>query len=145
LVVDDEVTVAKVFKVLLESEGHEVSVAADGNAGLRAFHDFEPDVIVLDWMMPHMTGLELLERIKSSGQRAKTRIVLLTAKVQETDMLRAWQAGIDEYLTKPVSEDKLLESIDWVLKADPTALEKRRRQEMERSKLLRTLDDLDDY
>lgn len=145
LVVEDDQSVSKLFRTVLEIEGHDVTVCPDGMSGLRGFQEVEPDVVVLDWMMPGMSGLEMLEKIKASGHRGRTRVILVTGKVQETDMLRAWQAGIDEYLTKPVPLDKLTETVDWVLRAGADELEKRRAHEMERTKLLRTLNDLDDW
>jgi DNA-binding response OmpR family regulator len=142
LVVEDDDSIARLIEVDLGLQGHTVRVAADGKAGLVAFEKFKPDVVLLDWMMPDMSGLDVLDQIKARGWRSAVRVVLVTAKVQERDMIRGWQAGVDAYLSKPFDMDVLSGTVDGVLRATPAELAKRREDELRKAGLLRALDDL---
>jgi two-component system OmpR family response regulator len=140
LVIEDDASVSKLLRSALELAGHEVVVRSDGQAGLKAFQDTDPDVVVLDWMMPSMTGLEVLSRIRKA--KNQTRVLLVTGKVAEADILRAWQVGIDGYLPKPFEVKALTRSVADLLEADDATLARRRSDEVERAKLLRALDEL---
>ncbi len=108
LVVDDDLTVQLVLQDLLESEGHEVTVAPDGSEALELALRLHPDVMICDWMMPVIDGIELCRRVKASPELAATFFILLTAREQLSDRVKGLDAGADEFLSKPIETEELL-------------------------------------
>jgi DNA-binding response OmpR family regulator len=106
LLVEDEVKLAKFVELELGFEGYQVSVANDGLTGLTMARESSPDLILLDWMLPGMTGLEICRRLRSTGD--KTPIILLTAKDEVSDRVAGLDAGADDYVVKPFSVEELL-------------------------------------
>jgi DNA-binding response OmpR family regulator len=109
LVVEDETKLARFVELELSYEGYRVSVMHDGLAGLTAARDSQPDLIVLDWMLPGLSGLEICRRLRATGD--KVPIVLLTAKDEVSDRVAGLDAGADDYLVKPFSVEELLARI----------------------------------
>ncbi len=106
LVVEDEEKLAKFVQLELSYEGYEVSVAHDGLSGLMAARDQTPDLIILDWMMPGLTGVEVCRRLRQTG--TATPVILLTAKDEVSDRVEGLDAGADDYVVKPFSIEELL-------------------------------------
>ncbi|MGB3640620.1 MAG: response regulator transcription factor [Rivularia sp. (in: cyanobacteria)] len=106
LLVEDEVKLAKFIELELGFEGYQVSVANDGLTGLTMARESSPDLILLDWMLPGMTGLEICRRLRSTGD--KVPIILLTAKDEVSDRVAGLDAGADDYVVKPFSVEELL-------------------------------------
>jgi len=106
LVVEDEEKLAKFVQLELGYEGYEVMVANDGLSGLMAARDHEPDLVLLDWMMPGLTGLEVCRRLRATG--AMMPVILLTAKDGIEDRVAGLDAGADDYVVKPFSIEELL-------------------------------------
>ncbi|MEM8809733.1 MAG: response regulator transcription factor [Cyanobacteria bacterium J06635_1] len=106
LVVEDEEKLAKFVQMELSYEGYEVAIANDGLTGLMAARDQEPDLVLLDWMMPGLSGVEVCRRLRSTG--AKMPIILLTAKDDIADRVAGLDAGADDYVVKPFSIEELL-------------------------------------
>jgi DNA-binding response OmpR family regulator len=106
LVVEDETKLARFVELELSYEGYRVSVMHDGLAGLTAARDSHPDLIVLDWMLPGLSGLEICRRLRATGD--KVPIVLLTAKDEVSDRVAGLDAGADDYVVKPFSVEELL-------------------------------------
>ncbi|MGB7375887.1 MAG: response regulator transcription factor [Rivularia sp. (in: cyanobacteria)] len=106
LLVEDEVKLAKFVELELGFEGYQVSVANDGLTGLTMARESSPDLILLDWMLPGMTGLEICRRLRSTGD--KVPIILLTAKDEVSDRVAGLDAGADDYVVKPFSVEELL-------------------------------------
>ena len=106
LLVEDEVKLAKFVELELGFEGYQVSVANDGLTGLTMAREAQPDLILLDWMLPGMTGLEICRRLRSTGD--KVPIILLTAKDEVSDRVAGLDAGADDYVVKPFSVEELL-------------------------------------
>ncbi len=102
LVADDDPVSALVLRRALERLGHGVVVASSGLEALVLFSREAPPVVVSDWMMPGLDGLTLCERIRSSSGESYTYVILLTARTQKEDRLRAIDAGVDDFLTKPL-------------------------------------------
>ncbi len=109
LLVEDEIKLARFIELELESEGYRVSVAHDGMSGLSLARESEPDLAILDWMMPGLTGVELCRRLRATG--IKIPVILLTAKDEVGDRVTGLDAGADDYLVKPFSIEELLARI----------------------------------
>jgi two-component system, OmpR family, alkaline phosphatase synthesis response regulator PhoP len=121
LVIDDEPSIVNLVKAYLKPEGFEVYTASDGNAGLKAARAYQPDLIVLDLMLPGLDGLEVLTRLRRESQ---VYIILLTAKTEEMDRVVGLSVGADDYVTKPFSPRELVARIKSALRrlqADPGA------------------------
>lgn len=113
LVVEDDEKIAGQVAEYLVSEGFQVEVATDGPAGLERWRSLRPDLVVLDWMLPGMSGIELLRQIRQSGA---TPVIMLTARSEETDKLLGLELGADDYLAKPFSLRELAARVRAVLR-----------------------------
>ncbi len=109
LVVEDEGKLAQFIKLELEYEGYEVTVVNDGLGGLATAREITPDLILLDWMLPGISGLEICRRLRQTGD--KVPIILLTAKDEVSDRVAGLDAGADDYIIKPFSIEELLARI----------------------------------
>jgi len=105
-VVEDEVKLAQFIELELKYEGYDVAVAHDGLAGLTAAREERPDLIILDWMMLGISGVEICRRLRDTGD--KVPIILLTAKDEVSDRVAGLDAGADDYMVKPFSVEELL-------------------------------------
>lgn len=113
LIVDDEPDVLLTLRMILESEGFEPSLAADGETALRRIDEEHPDVVLLDIMMPVLDGWFVLAEL--AGRMKKPHVIVCSAKSSETDIERARELGADEYIVKPWEPDSLVEKIRDVL------------------------------
>lgn len=120
LIVEDDEDVRALIAHKLRRAGHDVAEAGDGEAGVEAATLNPPELIVLDWMMPKLTGIEVCARIRADSTLAQPRILLLTAKSLDSDIALAMSTGADGYLIKPFRANELLERVDALL-AVPTA------------------------
>lgn len=109
LLVEDEVKLARFVELELNSEGYEVRVAHDGMSGLSMAREAEPDLAILDWMLPGLTGVELCRRLRATG--SKVPVILLTARDEVGDRVAGLDAGADDYVVKPFSIEELLARI----------------------------------
>ena len=123
LVIEDERKMAELLRRGLEEEGHVVSVAFDGNLGLETARSFEFDAIVLDVMLPYVSGYEIARRLRQS--RRQTPILMLTARDAEADVIKGLNLGADDYLTKPFSFEVLLARLRAIIRRAPTLRPKR--------------------
>jgi DNA-binding response OmpR family regulator len=120
LIVDDEPTVRALLRDLLELEGHEVREAADGIAALDAMRSEPPDLVVLDIMMPGMSGIEVLHHVRADPNLFGVPVLVLTAKGDDETTWAGWTAGATSYLCKPFAPDNLLAWIDRLLSPVPS-------------------------
>lgn len=109
LVVEDEAKLAQFIKLELEYEGYEVTVNQDGLEGLATAREKNPDLILLDWMLPGVSGVEICHRLRQTGD--KVPIIILTAKDEISDRVAGLDAGADDYIVKPFSIEELLARI----------------------------------
>lgn len=116
LVVEDEQAIAEMIMTSLELAGYQVKRAANGQIAFQMVLDDMPDLILADWMMPMMSGLELATKLKKEENTAEIPIILLTAKSDEDDKIKGFDAGIDDYVVKPFSPRELLARIRAVLR-----------------------------
>ncbi|MBN1402688.1 MAG: response regulator transcription factor [Anaerolineae bacterium] len=113
LVVDDEYAVRELVRAYLEREGYQVETAADGPTGLRAARTLQPDVLVLDIMLPGLDGLDLLAQLR---RESNAYVILLTARAEETDVVVGLSLGADDYVTKPFSPRELVARVKAALR-----------------------------
>lgn len=127
LVVDDETDLLQLCRIALEGSGHEVTTAATGVEGLEAAQSNRPDVIVLDFMMPAVDGLTVLERLRRDvDPDGSMPVVMLSARGRPEDALRGLAAGATAYVTKPFSLDELEELLVVVVSESPAERDLRR-------------------
>ncbi|MBL1177850.1 response regulator transcription factor [Pantanalinema sp. GBBB05] len=117
LLVDDEAPLRDSLSYALSREGYQVTTAADGLSALKLFHKQVPDVILLDLMLPEVSGMEVCWRIRAFSD---IPIVMLTAKDQDVDKVWGLEAGADDYITKPFNTRELLARIKAVLRRRAT-------------------------
>lgn len=108
LVVEDDPYFQRVLQKRLESEGYQVFTATDGREGMKAIVSNEPDLVISDWMMPEVDGLELCQSVKTGLREAAPYFILLTAKGEVSDKLLALETGADDYLVKPCDQGELM-------------------------------------
>jgi len=120
LVVDDESAIRQMIRFALGKSGMQVRCAANGHEALDKISRNPPDILLLDWMMPNMSGLELTRRLRKDPVTAEIPIIMLTAKVSEDDKVAGLNAGADDYIAKPFSPRELLARLSAVLRrSDP--------------------------
>ena len=126
LVVEDEEALATLLRYNLEAEGFDVDVVGRGEDAEVAVAEAQPDLLVLDWMLPGISGLELCRRIRSGRQTKAIPILMLTAKSEEADRIRGLTTGADDYVTKPFSIPELVARIKAIIRrANPDRLANR--------------------
>ena len=121
LIIDDEEKIVEVIKSYMEKEDFIVATALDGKVALEQFKSFSPDIVILDLMLPDVSGEELCRQIRMMGN---TPIIMLTAKVEEEDILSGLNMGADDYITKPFSPKQLVARVKAILRrTQNTAIE----------------------
>jgi two-component system phosphate regulon response regulator PhoB len=129
LVVEDEDALSTLLHYNLEKEGYRVSLAADGEEALTQIDEQLPDLIVLDWMLPKVSGIEVCRRLRGRAETRNVPIIMLTARGEETDRIRGLDTGADDYIVKPFSMIELTARIRAVLRRiRPGLAEDRTRQ-----------------
>ncbi len=118
LVVDDNQDTRLIVTTILEGTGYGVQTADNGLEVFSRLEEQKPDLIILDIMMPRMDGLEVLERLKGTAETSSIPVILLTAKVQQEDMLRGYKLGADYYIPKPFTSDHLMNVTNFLLSKD---------------------------
>jgi len=113
LIIEDERHLVGLLRGYLEREGYEVHEALDGEVGLEVARRVEPDVVVLDWMLPRLDGIEVLRELRRFSD---AYVVLLTARTEEVDKIVGLSAGADDYLTKPFSPGELVARVRTMLR-----------------------------
>jgi DNA-binding response OmpR family regulator len=118
LIVDDDPDIRALITYRLTASGYDVIAADDGEAGLAAAREHAPDLVLVDWMMPRLTGVELCTRLRADPATAGIPVVLLTARTDDVAMRGGREAGVDEYITKPFSPRELAARVDEILSRD---------------------------
>ena len=116
LVMEDEDALATLLQYNLEKEGYDIVVAADGEEGLVQVDERQPDLVLLDWMLPKVSGIEVCRRLRGRPETRNLPIIMLTARGEESDRVRGLDTGADDYLTKPFSMVELIARIRAVLR-----------------------------
>lgn len=116
LVVEDEEAIMTLLKYNLEKEGFSVLTAMDGEDALAQVKEYKPDIIVLDWMLPSMTGVEVCKSLRRNPNTKNIPIIMLSARGQEDDRVQGLDSGADDYITKPFSPSELVARIRAVFR-----------------------------
>jgi len=121
LVVDDDDDLAGLLTTRLRKVDFEVERGVNGNAGVELTRAFQPDVILLDWMMPIKSGIEACEEIRADSRLTQPHIIMLSAKNGPDDVARARDAGVDEYITKPFAPIALVDHVRLIVEVRATS------------------------
>ena len=107
-IIEDEASIIQLIQHNLEKEGFIVSSSVNGNDGLKELKKFQPNLLLLDWMLPDFSGIEVCKNIRKDISLKNLPIIMLTAKGEEEDKIKGLDSGVDDYLTKPFSFNELL-------------------------------------
>ena len=119
-IIEDETSIIQLVQHNLEKDGFIVSSAINGNEGLKDLKKFEPNLLLLDWMLPDLSGIEICKSIRKDTSFKNLPVIMLTAKGEEEDKIKGLDSGADDYLTKPFSYNELLARIKAILRrSDP--------------------------
>jgi two-component system phosphate regulon response regulator PhoB len=119
-IIEDETSIIQLVQHNLEKDGFIVSSAINGNEGLKDLKKFEPNLLLLDWMLPDLSGIEICKSIRKNTSFKNLPVIMLTAKGEEEDKIKGLDSGADDYLTKPFSYNELLARIKAILRrSDP--------------------------
>ena len=122
LLIDDEQSILDILKYNLEQEGYEVHVATDGREGLHLCATLQPDLVVLDIMLPHRNGLEICQELRHDPATSHIRIMMVSARSDEVDEIVGFNMGADEYIAKPFKLKPLLHRIKALLRRPETEI-----------------------
>ncbi len=122
LIVEDESALIELVRYNLEREGYEIGVAMDGEEALLLIEERQPDIVILDWMLPRLAGIEVCRRLRSKPATRNLPVIMLTAKAEEADRIRGLDTGADDYMVKPFSMVELTARIRAVMRRIRPAL-----------------------
>jgi len=122
LIVEDEPALVELLKYNLEREGFRTASAGDGEEAMLALAEGRPDVVILDWMLPFVSGIEVCRRLRRDPETRSLPIIMLTARGEESDRVRGLDVGADDYVTKPFSPSELVARVRAVLRRSRPAL-----------------------
>ena len=115
-IIEDEPSIIQLVQHNLEKNGFIVLSSVNGNDGLRELKKFQPDLLLLDWMLPDLSGIDICKNIRKDNSFKDLPIIMLTAKGEEEDKIKGLDSGVDDYLTKPFSFNELMARIKAVLR-----------------------------
>lgn len=122
LIVEDEESISTLLDYNLAREDFDTCTAVDGEEALLKLQEFHPDIVILDWMLPKISGIEVCRRIRQNPETRNLPIIMLTARSEEADRIRGLETGADDYLTKPFSTAELIARVKAVLRRIRPAL-----------------------
>ncbi len=116
LIIDDEIHIVELIRFKLETAGYEVDIAYDGLDGYLKIKENAPQLVLLDWMLPNISGIDMLKKIRNDKSLSDIPVIMLTAKNMESDKIEGLELGADDYITKPFSIKELLARVSSVLR-----------------------------
>ena len=116
LIRDDEIHIVELIRFNLETSGYEVDIAYDGLDGYLKIKENAPQLVLLDWMLPNISGIDMLKKIRNDKSLSDIPVIMLTAKNMESDKIEGLELGADDYITKPFSIKELLARVSSVLR-----------------------------
>ena len=123
LIVEDEPAQAEVLRYNLEKKGYRTSVAPAGEEALMLVEEEEPDLVILDWMLPDIAGIEICRQLKTRPKTRTLPVIMLTARGEEDDRVRGLESGADDYVVKPYSPSEMIARVQAVLRRSHPELE----------------------
>lgn len=124
LIVEDEPPLVELLSYNLEKAGFQAHIARDGDEAILAVEERKPDLVLLDWMLPYVSGIEICRRIRRNPETRDLPIIILTARGEEDDRIRGLEAGADDYVVKPFSPSELVARVRAVLRRTRPAFDK---------------------
>ena len=124
LIVEDEAPLVELLTYNLQRAGFRTSVARDGDEAMLAVEETHPDLVLLDWMLPYVSGIEICRRLRRDTETRDLPIILLTARSEEDDRVRGLEAGADDYVVKPFSPSELIARVRAVMRRTRPAFDK---------------------
>ena len=119
-IIEDETSIIQLVQHNLEKEGFVVSSSTNGNDGLKELKKFEPNLLLLDWMLPDLSGIDVCKSLRRDKNYKNLPIIMLTAKGEEEDKVKGLESGVDDYITKPFGFNELMSRIKALLRrSDP--------------------------
>ena len=119
-IIEDETSIIQLVQHNLEKEGFVVSSSTNGNDGLKELKKFEPNLLLLDWMLPDLSGIDVCKSLRRDKNYKNLPIIMLTAKGEEEDKVKGLESGVDDYITKPFGFNELMARIKALLRrSDP--------------------------
>ena len=122
VIAEDEQAVSELLRYNLEAEGYDTAIANDGDEAMLLLDERVPDLMLLDWMLPKISGIEICRRVRARQETANLPIIMLTARTEEADRIRGLETGADDYVTKPFSTNELMARVKAVLRRIRPAL-----------------------
>ena len=116
LVVEDDAAIATLLRYNLEKQGYRVAEAADGQEALNLIQEQQPNLVLLDWMLPSLSGIEVCRQIRRKPETRDLPVIMVTARTEDQDAVRGLNTGADDYITKPFNNDALLARIRALLR-----------------------------
>ena len=116
LIAEDEPAQAEMLRYNLNSEGYRTTIATDGEEALLCIEEEEPDLVILDWMLPKASGIEVCRQLRNQGRTRQLPILMVTARGEEPDLTRGLDAGADDYLVKPFSPKEMIARMRAILR-----------------------------
>ena len=124
LIVEDEAALVELLTYNLQKAGFRTAVARDGDEAMLAVEETRPDLVLLDWMLPYVSGIEICRRLRRDTDTRDLPIILLTARSEEDDRVRGLEAGADDYVVKPFSPSELIARVRAVMRRTRPAFDK---------------------
>ena len=124
LIVEDEAALVELLTYNLEKAGFQTTVARDGEEAMLAVAEARPDLVLLDWMLPYVSGIEICRRLRRDPQTRDLPVILLTARGEEGDRIRGLESGADDYVVKPFSPSELIARVRAVMRRTRPAFDK---------------------
>jgi two-component system phosphate regulon response regulator PhoB len=124
LIVEDEAALVELLTYNLEKAGFQTTVARDGEEALLAVAEDKPDLVLLDWMLPYVSGIEICRRLRRNPETRDLPVILLTARGEEGDRIRGLESGADDYVVKPFSPSELIARVRAVMRRTRPAFDK---------------------
>ena len=124
LIVEDEAALIELLTYNLEKAGFRTAVARDGEEAIMAVAEAKPDLVLLDWMLPYVSGIEICRRIRRNPLTSDLPVILLTARGEEGDRIRGLESGADDYVVKPFSPSELIARVRAVMRRARPAFDK---------------------
>lgn len=124
LIVEDEAALVELLTYNLQKAGFRTAVARDGDEAMLAVEETRPDLVLLDWMLPYVSGIEICRRLRRDSDTRDLPIILLTARSEEDDRVRGLEAGADDYVVKPFSPSELIARVRAVMRRTRPAFDK---------------------